>query len=61
MTVHSPAYVRSILAGVAAWLVSIVLLHWLPLPIPIEGQFSHGELSWLWFAIYDDATPSCPT
>jgi hypothetical protein len=42
MTVHRPAYLRSILAGVAAWLVSIVLLHWLQLPIPIEAQFSRS-------------------
>jgi hypothetical protein len=35
-----PTYVRSILTGVVAWLVSIVLLHWLPLPIPLEAHFS---------------------
>jgi hypothetical protein len=25
---------------VVAWLISAVVLHWLPLPIPIEAQFS---------------------
>jgi len=37
---NTPTYVRSIVTGAVAWLISVVVLHWLPLPIPIEPQFS---------------------
>jgi len=37
---NTPTYVRSIVTGAVAWLISVVVLHWLPLPIPIEAQFS---------------------
>ncbi len=40
MTSRPPMYLRSILAGVVAWLASILLLHWQSLPIHIEPRFT---------------------
>jgi hypothetical protein len=46
MTTPTPNYDRSILTGTVAWVVSIAVLHWLPLPIRIDARFTPrmGEL-----------------
>jgi hypothetical protein len=36
MNTATPTYLKSVLTGIAAWLASIVALHWLPLPIRID-------------------------
>jgi hypothetical protein len=40
MTFPRPTYLRSVLTGATAWLVATALLHWLPLPIHIDTQFT---------------------
>jgi hypothetical protein len=36
----TPTYLRSVLTGAIAWLLSTAVLHWLPLPIPIDARFT---------------------
>ncbi len=36
MTNPTPTYRKSVLTGIAAWLASVIALHWLPLPIRID-------------------------
>jgi hypothetical protein len=40
MTIPTLTYVRSVLTGAAAWLVSTAVLHWLPPPIHIDARFT---------------------
>lgn len=40
MKIPTLTYLKSVLMGAAAWLVSTAVLHWLPLPIRIDTRFT---------------------
>jgi len=59
MTSHPPMYLRSLIAGVVAWLTSTLLLHWQSLPIRVEPRFTPhmallaiGDCAFFGMAVY---------
>jgi len=40
MKIERPTYLRSVLIGAMAWLAATAMLHWLPLPITIDAEFT---------------------